>query len=103
MAIAWGPTQFAHSYSERLMLAMAAGCAPISDDRLLVRRDFPNNCALYNAADPATARAAADHLLANPEAALALGMAARDHAERVCLWEHRVDAILAQPAMATHP
>jgi hypothetical protein len=101
LAIAWGPTQFAHSYSERLMLAMAAGCASISDDRLLVRRDFPNNCALYNAADPATTRAAADHLLANPDAALNLAQSARDHAERTCLWQHRVDAILAESTMVT--
>lgn len=94
MAVAWGPTQFAHSYSERLMLAMGAGCAAVSDDRLLVRRDFANLCAIYNAGDPATARAACEHLLANPDRAQSLARAGRAHAERSCLWRHRVDSII---------
>jgi len=99
VAIAWGPTQFAHSYSERLMLAMGAGCAPISDDRLLVRRDFNDACAIYNAANPASARAACDHLLNNPGAALELAARARASAEQNCLWEQRI-AQLIEPAKA---
>ncbi|MFK7882842.1 MAG: glycosyltransferase [Phycisphaerales bacterium] len=98
VAIAWGPTQFAHSYSERLMLAMAAGCAPISDNRHLVRRDFPNACALYNASNPTTARAACEHMLSNPERALKLAKNARKQAERECLWEHRVAKLLGHHA-----
>jgi hypothetical protein len=94
VAVAWGPTQFAHSYSERIMLAMAAGCAPISDDRHLVRRDFPDSCAIYNAASPKTARAACEHLLANPTQALELAARARAQAERDCLWEHRVEQLI---------
>ncbi len=102
VGIAWGPTQFAHSYSERLMLAMAAGCAPISDDRHLVRRDFADSCAIYNAANPATARAACEHLLANPAQALGLAARARAQAERECLWEQRVEQLLgSEPAAAT--
>lgn len=103
VAIAWGPTQFAHSYSERLMLAMAAGGAPISDDRHLVRRDFPDSCALYNAANPKTARAACEHLLANPSRALELATRARAQAERECLWEHRVDQLLGISAAQPQP
>lgn len=100
VAVAWGPTQFAHSYSERLMLAMAAGCAPISDDRHLVRRDFPEACAIYNAANPKTARAACEHLLSNPAQALELASRARAQAERECLWEHRVDQLLGSESLA---
>jgi hypothetical protein len=97
VALAWGPTQFVHSYSERIMLAMAAGSAAVSDDRLLVRRDFPGLCALYHAGEPATARAACEGLLADPEAAIERAMRARKWVEDRCLWSARVGQILATP------
>lgn len=97
VALAWGPTQFVHSYSERIMLAMASGSAAVSDDRLLVRRDFPGLCALYDAGEPATARAACDGLLAEPDASVERAMRARMWVEDRCLWSARVGQILATP------
>lgn len=97
VALAWGPTQFAHSYSERIMLAMGAGCAAVSDDRLLIRRDFPGLCSLYNAAEPVTARSSCDGLLADPDAAIERARRARDWVENRCLWSARVGQILAVP------
>ena len=102
IGLAWGPTQFVHSSSERVMLAMAAGCAAISDDRLMIRRDFvgQQTCVgLYNAGQPSTARGCVDKMLANPEAAVAMARVGRSVVERGHLWEHRVDTILAQPGV----
>lgn len=94
VALAWGPTQFVHSYSERIMLAMGAGAAAVSDDRLLVRRDFPGVADLYDAARPASAREACDRLLADPDGALDMARRGRAWVEQRCLWEHRVDGLL---------
>ncbi|MCA9303526.1 MAG: glycosyltransferase family 1 protein [Phycisphaerales bacterium] len=102
IGLAWGPTQFVHSSSERVMLAMAAGCAAISDDRLMIRRDFvgKQTCVgLYDAGQPATARGCVDKMLANPDAAVTLARAGRSVVEQGHLWEHRVDTILAQPGV----
>ncbi|MBL4810650.1 MAG: glycosyltransferase family 1 protein [Phycisphaerales bacterium] len=113
VGLAWGPTQFVHSYSERIMQAMAGGSSVVCDDRLLIRRDF-NKVTTTNAAgltaklfdwgDRAAARVAVDQQLADPEAALAMARRGREHVENTCLWEHRVDDMigLAQsPAAAT--
>lgn len=94
VGLAWGPTQFVHSYSERIMLAMSAGCAAVSDDRLLVRRDFGGACGLYNAGDPSTARAVCDRVLASPDQAVEMARRGRALVEERCLWEHRVPALL---------
>ena len=98
VAVAWGPTQFVHAYSERIMQAMAAGACVVADDRLLVRRDFnlPEPTAtLFDWSDPGAARRAVDAALADPDASLARARRGRDHVERRCLWSHRVDAILS--------
>lgn len=94
VGLAWGPTQFVHSYSERIMLAMAAGSAAVSDDRLLVRRDFAGACGLYNAARPESARSACDRLLGDTDAAVAMAARGRALVEEKCLWRHRVGAIV---------
>ncbi len=94
VALAWGPTQFAHSYSERIMLAMAAGSAAVSDDRLLVRRDFPGLCALYDAGRPESARDACEGLLADPDAAIGRALRARAWVAERCLWRHRAGVIV---------
>jgi len=102
IGLAWGPTQFVHSSSERVMLAMAAGCAAISDDRLMIRRDFvgsPTCVGLYDAGQPSTARGCVNKMLANPDAAVAMACAGRSVVEQGYLWEHRVDTILAQPGV----
>lgn len=100
VGLAWGPTQFVHSYSERIMLAMAAGSAAVSDDRLLVRRDFAGVCGLYDAARPDSARAACDRLLGDPDAAVAMAGRGRALVEERCLWRHRVGAIVGEVAAA---
>jgi len=102
VGLAWGPTQFVHSYSERIMQAMAGGACVVADDRLLIRQDF-NGSMSKESANPtaklfdwsgtniAAARAAVDHQLANPKESLAMAIRGREHVERSCLWEHRVD------------
>ncbi len=99
VGLAWGPTQFVHSYSERIMQAMAGGASVLCDDRLLVRRDF-NKAAgsgptarLFDWGDPDGARNAVDQQLADPESAIAMARRGRVHVENTCLWEHRVDDI----------
>lgn len=101
VALAWGPTQFVHSYSERLMLAMGAGSAAVSDDRLLVRRDFPGLCGLYDAARPESARTACEALLSDPEAAIETARRARSWVAERCLWRRRVGAIVDEAGVLT--
>lgn len=96
VGLAWGPTQFVHSYSERIMLAMAAGCAAVSDDRLLVRRDFSGLCGLYDAGRPETARAACEALLADPDGSISMAARARAWVGERCLWRHRVGVLLEE-------
>jgi hypothetical protein len=102
VGLAWGPTQFVHSSSERVMLSMAAGCATISDDRLLVRRDFVGRetcVGLYDSGQPATARGCVDRVLGNPAAAIVMAQRGRRAVEECHLWEHRVGTIVAQPGV----
>lgn len=94
VGLAWGPTQFVHSYSERIMLAMAAGSAAVSDDRLLVRRDFPGLCGLYDAGRPESLRAVCERMLADPAASIGMARRARAWVGERCLWRHRAGALL---------
>jgi hypothetical protein len=96
VGLAWGPTQFVHSYSERIMLAMAAGCAAVSDDRLLVRRDFPGLCGLYDAGRPESAREACERLLADPAGSIAMAARGRAWVGERCLWRHRAGVLLEE-------
>ena len=98
VALAWGPTQFVHAYSERIMQAMAAGACVVADDRLLVRRDFnlPEQTAtLFDLSDQHAARAAIDAALADPDASLAQAIRGRELVERKCLWEHRLEGLFS--------
>lgn len=101
VCIAWGPTQFTHSYSERQLLSMASGCATLSDDRLMVRRELPVGVLRYNAADPASARALAEVLLADPAQRIALAMSARSEVASKHLWTHRVPQLVEIAAGAS--
>ncbi|MEQ9206781.1 MAG: glycosyltransferase [Phycisphaerales bacterium] len=102
IGLAWGPTQFVHSYSERIMQAMAGGACVVADDRLMVRHDFNGSMSAEHTDPTATlfdwsgtnlhqAREKIDALLAQPDVALKQAIRGRMHAERTCLWEHRVD------------
>lgn len=114
VCLAWGPTQFAHTFSERLLLSMAAGCATVADDRLMIRRHFAHHPApvagdahsrrdgaavtLFDASGrdgPARARAAVDDLLRDASRREAMALAARGAIEAGHLWRHRTDAIAA--------
>jgi len=101
VSLAWGPTQFTHSYSERQLLSMASGSATLSDDRLFVRRELPVGVLRYNAADPASARALAQRLLADGSERIALATAARAHAAANHLWSHRIPQLLDIAAQAS--
>lgn len=104
VGLAWGPTQFVHSYSERIMQAMAGGSSVVCDDRLLIRRDFNRattqnadgpTATLFDWGNPDGARQAIDHQLAHPDESLAMARRGRVHAENTCLWEHRVDEMVS--------
>lgn len=105
VALAWGPTQFVHSYSERIMQAMAGGACVVADDRIMVRHDF--GASLTQSTETSTAklfdwsgtnlnaaREAIDYQLAHPEESLEMAKRGRLHAEKTCLWEHRVDPMI---------
>ncbi len=101
VGLAWGPTQFVHSYSERIMQAMAGGACVVADDRLLVRRDFNgaaspsgDSARLFDWANPQEARAAVDAQLGDVEGSVAMAQRGRALVEKRCLWEHRVDGMV---------
>jgi hypothetical protein len=94
VCLAWGPTQFVHGYSERLLLALGAGCAAACDDRAFVRRDFPSCTRTFDAANPQTARDCIESLLRDRPGALALAHAGREIVERNHLWDHRLEIFL---------
>ncbi len=96
VGLAWGPTQFVHSYSERIMQAMAGGACTVCDDRLLVERDFPaGSHTRFDWADFSNARAAVDERLGDLAGLVETARAGREHVELSCLWEHRVEAMIA--------
>lgn len=120
VCLALGPTQFTHTFSERLLLGMGAGCACVADDRLLVRKHFAHSidgrafaptsraadiagapsttapaAALFDASHPAAARAEVDRLLQDHDARTAMAAAARAEVERAHLWTHRLDTLAA--------
>ncbi len=89
--LAWGPTQFVHSFSERLLLALAGGCACAADDRALVRAEFSSCVDLFDAASPESARASVERLLADRALAAAMGARGRSLVETRHLWDHRLE------------
>ena len=95
VCVGWGPTQFAHSVSERGLLAMGAGCATIADDRALARpwRDA-GAASLFRAGERGALRAEVDRLLADPDECARLSETGRAFVAGHHLWEHRVDELL---------
>lgn len=95
---AWNPTQFTHSFSERVLLSMASGCATLTDDRPLVRTSFAHEpqspcVSLYRADDVSHLRAQAERLLSDDESAHTLAASGRACVERSHLWKHRVELL----------
>ncbi len=104
--LAWGPTQFAHSVSERVLLSMAAGCATVSDDRWLARRLFKveGEGTVLSVFDPTragSAREAIERLLASPEASMAMARRGRLEVAERHLWRHRLGLLNAIAADAS--
>jgi len=100
VCLAWGPTQFTHSFSERILLSMAAGCATVADDRLLVRQHFAmddsnTHCAaIFDASKPESARQAVSDLLNDRDRAGAMALRGRRAVEQSHLWRHRAEQLL---------
>jgi len=100
VCLAWGPTQFAHTFSERLLLAFASGCATVADDRLLTRMHFAESpetaaCSIADFSNPPAAREAVEVLLDQPEVALEIAGRGRAAVEAGHLWSHRLDTFAA--------
>ncbi|MHA7812764.1 MAG: glycosyltransferase family protein [Phycisphaerales bacterium] len=95
VALAWGPTQFVHSYSERIMQAMASGARVVADNRLLVRQDFKDTCSLFDWSDASNARGAVEQVLHDDEAGIEMARRGRSHVEAHCLWSHRIETMLS--------
>ncbi|MEM9082134.1 MAG: glycosyltransferase [Planctomycetota bacterium] len=109
-AIAWGPTQFARGYSERQLLAMAGGCASVSDDRELLRRHFvcdgekkgSQEIAVYPAGSPEHGAEQIAAWLRDRDKAIAVGHAGREAVMNGHLWSHRAKAVLELGADGIH-
>ena len=95
VGLAWGPSQFVHSYSERIMQAMAGGACVVCDERLLVARDFGDGCARFDWSDAGHARACVDGVLGDPAGLVAMARRGRAVVEERCLWRHRVGVMLS--------
>lgn len=98
VCLAWGPTQFQHTFSERLLLSMAAGCASVADDRYLIGRHFAfdgpeQSVEVFDPRRPDACRAAIESLLADRDRLAAIASNGRAAVERAHLWEHRVPAL----------
>jgi hypothetical protein len=96
--LAWNPTQFTHTFSERVLLSMASGCATLTDGRPLVRSQFAADAsgpcvAMYRSDDHASLRDQADRLLKDDAYAGEIAAAGRACVERSHLWKHRVDLL----------
>ena len=97
VGLAWGPTQFTHTFSERLLLSMGAGCASVADDRLMVRREFAvgEELLVHAPGDAEDARARVERLLGDREMRVEMARRGRDAVARGHLWEHRLDLFAA--------
>lgn len=96
VGLAWGPTQFVESVSERILLTMAAGCATVADDRTLARpiADGGRCAQLFDGSDPRSLRAAVDRLLARPDRSRAMAAEGAREIARAHLWDHRAARLL---------
>ncbi|MEM1071397.1 MAG: glycosyltransferase [Planctomycetota bacterium] len=105
VCFAWGPTQFEHTFSERLLLSMAAGCASVAEDRYMIGRHFAfdgNDQALATF-DPRSAtacRETIESLLADEAARNAIARRGRRAVQASHLWDHRVESIVSLAAEA---
>ncbi|MEO0629705.1 MAG: glycosyltransferase [Planctomycetota bacterium] len=103
VCLAWGPTQFEHTFSERLLLSMAAGCASVADDRYMIGQHFAfegpeQSVRVFDARHPGALRDSVVSLLDDPERTVSIAQHGRRAVEAGHLWEHRVEKIAALAA-----
>lgn len=106
VCLAWGPTQFEHTFSERLLLSMAAGCASVADDRYMIGQHFAFEGAdqavqVFDARYPGALRESVERLLGDGDRQVSVARHGRAAVEAGHLWEHRVDklAMLASESL----
>jgi hypothetical protein len=107
VCLAWGPTQFPQTFSERLLLSMASGCASVAEDRYLVRQHFTTagddaHLVSFDSRQPGAARVEVESLLSDPDRLERISRNGRVAVEENHLWENRVDKLssLASEALS---
>ncbi|HED53773.1 MAG TPA: glycosyltransferase family 1 protein [Phycisphaerales bacterium] len=105
ICLAWGPTQFPHTFSERLLLSMASGCASVAEERYMIRQHFTTHgdaaqLATFDPRNPSAARDRIESLLADPDRASKLASNGRAEVLEHHLWRNRVDLLAALGAEA---
>lgn len=103
VCVAWGPTQFATAYSERLLLGMAAGCACVTEDRLMVRAHMGDGVARFAEGSPAALREAVGGLLGDADRCDALGRWGHGEVAANHLWRHRLPLVLGVDRVERDP
>jgi len=93
-ALAWNPSQFVESISERLLMTLAGGCATVTDDRLLARKHFAGAATLVDPFSQGSVHAAFDRILTHPAQAREMAVEGRRRIEAAHLWQHRVEAMI---------
>lgn len=99
VCIAWGPAQFAQSFSERLLLALAAGCATVTDDRLMTRVAFGQEgapaCLIEDFSRPLAVREAVEACLEEPRLAFEIARRGVAAVAKGHLWDHRLERMFS--------
>ncbi|RNC82952.1 MAG: glycosyltransferase family 1 protein [Phycisphaera sp.] len=100
VCLAWGPTQFPQTFSERLLLSMAAGCASVAENRYLVRQHFSSadestQVVTFDPNQLGGARVAIEDLLNDPDRLHRIASNGRAEVERSHLWQRRVDKLVS--------
>ncbi len=92
VCVAWNPTQFVVTHSERVLLSMSAGCATVTDDRPALRRAFggcvPAELVATGRMDQEY-REGVDRLLSTPGRCEEIGLAGFETVHRTQTWEQR--------------
>jgi len=100
VCLALGPTQFTHTFSERLLLGMAAGCACVADDRWMIHQHFNANTSnepdvlTFPATSPGAARERVESLLADQASLSAMALRGQTRVVNEHLWIHRLGFIM---------
>jgi hypothetical protein len=101
VCLAVSPPQFVAGFSERVLLSMAAGCATVAEERVMLKKEFGTSGAIkmYTPDRPALARAMAETLLGDAKARTMMGAAGREIVVQGHLWGHRVEMVMAAAGM----